>query len=153
MLRAHAEQISGDPIGVNWVTAFLNRHPHLKVKFTQGLESCRAQALNPGAVKKFYTLIEGLIKEFGILPENLYNMDEKGVQLGVGGGRIPAIVDRDLKVAYNTEHGDREMMTVIECVSADGTVLPPTVVYPGAMLNLEWGRDNPCGARYFFFLD
>ncbi|KZP14232.1 CENP-B protein, partial [Athelia psychrophila] len=74
-------------------------------------------------------------------------MDEKGIQLGVG-KRVLALVDRDQKVVQQVEDGNRELVTVIECVCADGTAIPPSVVYQGARRDLEWGRDNPCKARY-----
>ncbi|KAF7971789.1 hypothetical protein HWV62_19919 [Athelia sp. TMB] len=57
-----------------------------------------------------------------------------------------AYIDRDQKVVHQVEDGNRELVTVIECVSADGTSIPPSVVYQGARRDLEWGRDNPCGA-------
>ena len=37
---------------------------------------------------------------------------------------------------------------MIECVSADGTAIWPSVVFKRARQNLEWGRDNPCDTRY-----
>ncbi|KZP07206.1 CENP-B protein, partial [Athelia psychrophila] len=38
------------------------------------------------------------------------------------------------------------LVTIIECVCADGTAIPPSVVFQGARRDLEWGRDNPCNA-------
>jgi len=74
-------------------------------------------------------------------------MDEKGVQLGLG-KRVAAIVDWDQKAVYSVEDGDRELITIIETVCADGTALKPTVIFQGKRTNLAWGSDNPCGARY-----
>ena len=73
-------------------------------------------------------------------------MDEKGIQLGLG-ARVLALVDRDQKTVYQVEDGDRELVTMIECVAADGTAIRPSVVVKGVRRNLEWGRDNPCDAR------
>jgi len=69
-------------------------------------------------------------------------MDKKGIQLGVG-GQIRALVDCDQKNVQQVEDGNRELITVIECVSADGTAIRPSVVFKGVRRNLEWGRDNP----------
>lgn len=55
-------------------------------------------------------------------------MDEKGVQLGVG-KRTQALVDQDQKSVHQLENGDRELVTVIEAVSADGEALPPSVIF------------------------
>jgi hypothetical protein len=73
-------------------------------------------------------------------------MDEKGIQLGVG-KRVAAIIDCDQKEVYSLKDGNRELVTVIETVSANGTALPPSFIFKGARINLEWGRDNLCYAR------
>jgi hypothetical protein len=73
-------------------------HPELKVKQSQVLEQCRTSALNPAAIKGLYNMLNELVTEFNIPPENIYNMDEKGVQLGVGGS-VTTIIDRDMCVS------------------------------------------------------
>jgi len=60
---------------------------------------------------------------------------------------VAAIIDRDQKEVYSLEDGNRELVTVIETVCADGTALPPSFIFKAARINLEWGRDNPCHAR------
>jgi len=142
----HASVISGNNVGEHWVQRFRVRHPELKAKWTSGLERCRAQALNPTAVADFYDTLHDMIEKHDIPKENIYNMDEKGIQLGVG-GRVLALVDRDQKNVQQIEDGNRELVTVIECVCADGTAIRPSVVFKGVRRNLEWGRDNPCDAR------
>jgi Tc5 transposase DNA-binding domain len=145
---AHAAgEISGKPVGEVWPKRFRKRHPDLKMKKTTGLEKARAKALNPSAVNGFYDMLSDVIKEYDILPENIYNMDEKGIQLGIG-ARITAMVDRNQKTVYSIEDGNRELVTVIECICADGSVLHPSVIFQGVRRNSEWGRNNPCNARF-----
>jgi hypothetical protein len=88
-----------------------------------------------------------VIEEYSIPPENIYNMDEKGIQLGLG-KRVAALVDHDQKTAYQVEDGNRELVTIIETVCADRTALHPSVIYQGIRHNLEWAHNNPCNARY-----
>lgn len=142
----HASVICGRTISERWVQRFRVRHPDLKMKWTSNLEKCRAQALNPTAVSEFYDILEELVDEYKITEENIYNMDEKGIQLGMG-KRVRAFVDRDQKSVTQVEDGDRELVTMIECVCADGTAIRPGAVFKGARRNLEWGRENPCDAR------
>jgi hypothetical protein len=54
------------------------------MKKTTGLSTSCATALNKTSVERFYSLLEELIEEFNIEVRNMYNMDEKGVQLGIG---------------------------------------------------------------------
>jgi hypothetical protein len=145
-VAAHASVITGQTVGECWVRRFRERHPDIKVKWTTGLEKCRAQALNQTAVEEFYDTLQDLVETYNIPEENIYNMDEKGIQLGMG-KRVRAFVDRGQDCVYQVEDGDRELVTVLECVCADGSAIPPSVVFKGTRRNLEWGRDNHCKAR------
>lgn len=73
-------------------------------------------------------------------------MDEKGCQMGKG-QRARVLVDRDQKDVQTLEDGDRELVTVIECVSADGTAIRPGIIFKGIRRDLSWGKDNNCNAR------
>ena len=54
------------------------------MKKTTGLEKACTKALNQFAVNEFFDMLTEVIKEYGILPGNFYNMDKKGIQLGIG---------------------------------------------------------------------
>ena len=77
---------------------------------------------------EFFEILCDLITQYKITPNNLYNMDEKGVQLGVG-KRTQALVDQDKKSVHQLENGDRELVMVIEVVSAGGEALLPLVIF------------------------
>lgn len=141
-----ATEISGKPVGEIWPKRFRKRHPDLKMKKATGLEKARAKALNQFAVDEFFDMLTDVIQEYNITPGNIYNMDEKGIQLGIG-ARITAMIDRDQKAVYSIEDGNRELVTVIECICADGSAIHPSVIFQGQRRNSEWGRNNPCNAR------
>ena len=65
-------------------------------------------------------------------------MDEKGIQLGIG-ARITAMIDHDQKTVYSIEDGNRELVTIIETICADGSILHPSVIFQGQLQNSEWG--------------
>ena len=148
-LATYASEILGKPVGESWPKRFLARHADLKVKTMTSLEKCHAKALNPAAVKGLYDILRGVVEEFGIKLENTWNMDEKGVQLGIG-VKVTAIIDRDQSTVYSVKDGNRELITIIEAVCADGMALVPLVIFQGVCRNLEWGRPekNPSHARY-----
>jgi hypothetical protein len=124
----------------------MDRHPELKGKMSTSLEECRARSLNPVAVHEYFNLLTEIIDRYEVKTKNIYNMDEKGVQLGVG-GRIHAIIDRDQKTVHNIDTGNRDLVTIIECVCADGTALHPSVIFQGLRRDMRWGENNPCNAR------
>jgi hypothetical protein len=70
-LTTYASKISGKQIGECWPKRFLARHPELKLKMMTSLEKCHAKALNQMAVEGFYDILEGMVKEFDIKPENM----------------------------------------------------------------------------------
>jgi hypothetical protein len=142
----YAGEIAETAVGGSWSKRFLRRHSDLKVKMTVRLEKARAKALNTSAVNEFYNILEDIIKEYSILPKNLYNMDEKGIQLGIG-ARTAAFVDREQILVYSIEDGNRELVTIIEAVCADGSMLHPSIIFQGVRRNFEWGRSNPCNER------
>lgn len=153
-LITYASEISGKQIGNLWPKRFLARHADLKIKPTTSLEKCRAKALNQTAVKGFYDILEKVVDEFDITPENTWNMDEKGVQLGIG-AKVAATIDCDQASVYLVEDGNRELVTIIEAVSANGMALISSVIFQGVCCNLEWGRpeNNPSSARYTVYHD
>ena len=120
MLRDHASDISGQDVGATWPKHFMMRHPGLKIKYTTGLEQSCARSLNPNAVRNYFDLLMEIMAKYNITPENIYNMDEKGIQLGIG-KRVAALVDRGQKTAYQVEAGSRELVTIIETISADAS--------------------------------
>ncbi|KAJ7710704.1 hypothetical protein B0H17DRAFT_888304, partial [Mycena rosella] len=58
-------------------------------------------------------------------------MDEKGIQLG--GGRknrgVKYIVSRHARARYRATDSNLELVTVIECISADGFSMKPGFVF------------------------
>jgi hypothetical protein len=92
-LQDYASEICGKPIGETWPKRFMARHPDIKVKWTTSLEQCRAQGLNLVVVAKYFKMLKELIDEYQIPCKNIYNMDEKGIQLGVS-TCVAALIDR-----------------------------------------------------------
>jgi len=82
--------------------------------------------------------LEDTIKSYNIPAENIYNMDEKGIQLGIG-QRVKAFIDCDQTDVYSVEDGNRELVTMVETISADGWSMHPSTIYQGMHRDLEWG--------------
>jgi hypothetical protein len=63
---------------------------------------------------------------YGILPKNIYNMDEKGFMIGIA-NKCKVICWRNKKNPHLIHNGSREWVIVIEGVSA-GKALPPMII-------------------------
>jgi hypothetical protein len=81
-VRAKAVALAGGGIGKNWVYRFKNRHPELKTVWSSTIDAARAKQVNPTVVQDFYDLLLGELVGNHIPPENIFNMDEKGIVCG-----------------------------------------------------------------------
>ncbi|KAJ4488693.1 hypothetical protein C8J55DRAFT_486935 [Lentinula edodes] len=113
--------------------------------YASDIAESRARALTPAAVSGFYDILDNTVSEYHITPENIYNMDEKGIQLGIG-ARTAVLVDRNQKSVASIEPGNRDLVTIIETVCADGTALHPSVIFEARRRDARWGEENPANA-------
>jgi len=69
-------------IGAQCITRFLRRHPKLsKVQIPQ-MDAARVKDASFEQLSKWFMNLEMVVKEYNILPENRYNMDESGFAIG-----------------------------------------------------------------------
>ena len=72
---------TGDPTrakrGQSWPSSIPNRHPKVSGKFGSNPDRQRALAVSPGLIIDFFKKLK-VSKEGNFLPENSYNMDERG---------------------------------------------------------------------------
>jgi hypothetical protein len=134
------------PVGKHWVQGFLDRHQdELKMSWSRPLDSKRARALNPNIIRHWYEeLVKKHVVEAGIRPEDIYGMDESGFQPS-DQGRQRVIARRGTKNAYKQGGADRENVTVIVTICADGTVLKPSVIFKGQRMQQDWTQNNVAG--------
>ena len=131
-----------EPVGKNWVSRFIERHQdELQTHWGKHLDMQRAQCLNPTAVKGFYNLLEEVLSKYSILPENIYGMDESGIPI-VTQGRQRVVGGRGTKTQHQQGSGDRENITAIVTICADGTALNPTLIFKGKSVQEKWLRNN-----------
>lgn len=128
-----------------WIPAFLRRNPDIKLSKSSGLDPRRAQAVNREVVGRHFDHFKKIIKDHAIPPENIYNMDEKGCQRG-GGRKKSArkyFIPRHRRPAYKIRSANLELITIIECVSANGCGLMPGFVFSGVEQCPEWWDVDP----------
>lgn len=77
------------------------------------------------------TVIENELVNPFILPDNIYNMDKRGVLLGVLNS-VKVLVSKNELRNYRGAGVKRTLTTAIECVSADSRYLYPLVIWPAA---------------------
>ena len=74
----------------NWICKFVKKNAdQIAEKRVRGLDPKHAQAFTKDAVKSHFKKLELFIVGQSIPPENIYNEDEKGIQLGGGRKNLP----------------------------------------------------------------
>ena len=151
-LEAEAEAISGKAVGINWHRKFLGRHrTEICAAKSMKLDPKRASNFNMTVINDYFDKLEALHTRFpgGIPPEHIWNMDEKGIQMG--GGRKNSnkkfFYMKNQKEKHRLKSDNLELVTVIECVSAAGDIVPLSFcMKSGAVPDLrdvgddQWGR-------------
>ena len=86
MLGSHVHDLTGVVPGVNWPTRFLKRRNELVSARGNGLDPARGKNFNKPTIKDYFEkLTDVLENKYGKIPEDhIWNMDEKGIQLGGG---------------------------------------------------------------------
>jgi hypothetical protein len=135
MVRNFASAVGKWEASDAWVTRFLHRqHVDLTTKWSAGLDRVRHEADSEYKYKLYFDLLHGKMLEYDIEERNTYNMDEKGFAIGLTKRtkRVfsKAIWEAKLRTAA-IQDGNREWITLIACVCADGSALPPALVYEG----------------------
>lgn len=121
----------------NWPQAFCKRHPEHKPKRVKALDWNRHDKNIYDKIQQWFDIISGELERADMLPENVYNMDETGVMLGMLGS-LKVLVGKDDLRMYRGAGVKRTMVTAIECISMDGRSLHPLVIWPAATHRSTW---------------
>jgi hypothetical protein len=157
MIRNFASSLAGKEVSMMWVTRFLNRHApdRLTTRWTTGMDRKRHKADSGAKYSLYFKLLHAKIKEYEVQPTHIFNMDEKGFQIG-SLGRSKRVFD---KVLYNQkgvraalQDGNTSWVTVLACVCADGTALSPSLIFQSASgaLQSSWADAIEAGKHSVF---
>ena len=125
------------PLGINWVQKFLRRHHQLKTAFIPPLDKERAAAQDCQIFQDWFALYLSVKTKYSVDDSDVWNMDEKGFMQGVI-GKEKVVINKYKQKAYMTQPGNREWVSLIECVSLDGRKLKPWIIFKGKIQMTAW---------------
>ncbi|KAJ2930114.1 hypothetical protein H1R20_g6971, partial [Candolleomyces eurysporus] len=135
-----------EPVGPYWIYSFIDRwHEVLQTHWSKPLDTQRARSLNPEAVQSWFKLVEEFVVKAGIAPENIYGMDESGFPLAYS-GKERVVGARGTKTQHKQGGADRENVTAVVTICADGGTIPPLLIFKGKNLKDTWAQNNQVGA-------
>ena len=83
LAEQNAEQKGDSKLGKTWLERFLSRHSKVCSKFGPNLDRQRALAGSPRPIIDYFHKLKRALGEYNFLPENIYDMDEKGFTLSM----------------------------------------------------------------------
>jgi DDE superfamily endonuclease/Tc5 transposase DNA-binding domain len=124
-------------LGRDWVPRFIQRYPHLTVVIRRRIESVRMDGATKEVLSAWFNAYQKVVQEQGIKQEKTYNMDESGFSIGtMESTRI--ILDSTLRTKHQAHPGRQEWVSMVECICADGSILPPLGIFKGKNVLQNW---------------
>ena len=136
--------------GYEWLNSFLRRNQEIRIRNAEGLSLARAEGMSKEEVCSFFNILKDVFDEnnFYSKPGNIFNLDETGCQLNNEPGKVLASKGvRDVHVLTSGERG--ENVSVIACCNAEGTFLPPVLIFKGKNENPAFPLGLPPGSDVY----
>jgi hypothetical protein len=114
------------------------------------MDSNRHNAESQYKYQLYFEVLQQKITQYDIAPENTYNMDEKGFAIGVL-GRTKRVFSRrqyeKKEVRQARQDGSREWVSLLAAICADGTALPPGIIFASknSTIQSRWVADIEAG--------
>lgn len=141
LLLAARELIPVQTVGENWVYKFVKRHSELTTRFSRCYNYERAKCEDPRIIHDWFNCVQQTIMQYGILPDDIYNLDETGFAMGLI-ATAKVVTRADLYGQRSAlQPGGREWVTSIECINALGWALPPCLIFKGKVFLQSWFED------------
>ena len=133
MVRNFAADIAGRQPGPHWMSRWLKAHSkELKSGYLTPIDSSRKRSKSAYYYALYFELLARKIAQYEVEPEDTYNMDEKGFLLGQL-LKVRRIFSRAAfesgRIKHVIQDGNREWITLIAIICADGTYLSPGLIY------------------------
>ncbi|KAI8416172.1 hypothetical protein FOFC_02490 [Fusarium oxysporum] len=142
------------PVGKRWASNFVKRHKDLKTHFFRKYDYQRAKCEDPTIIRNWFRLVANVIAKYGIRPDEIYNFDETGFMMGViASGMVVTGAERRGR-PKSVQPGNREWITVIQAINAEGQAIPPNLPGDWAIATSPNGwTDNEIGLEWLKHFD
>jgi len=132
-----------------WYYGFLKRWDHrLKVIKPRALSSTRAAAVTQSHIDNYFCDLNAILEKYNLKskPHLIYNLDETGIQPEHRPSKVITGVSACKTQAVTSPNTGTT--TIIACVNATGTAIPPYYVFKGKRLNDSLMTNAATGAAY-----
>lgn len=135
--------------GDQWYYNFMQRHPELSLRRPESTSISRACGFNRPQVQIFFDNLKLVRERYNIVLDNIYNVDETGIQ--TSSKRPPKVISvkgkKQVGAIASAERG--QLVTAICCCSASGKFIPPCLIFPRKKRNPRYLQNTPPGTVDF----
>lgn len=125
--------------GPHWIDKFVDRHQEvLSQRLANNIKRSRAN-ISREVLQKYFENLEKEVQ--GVPPCNIFNYDETNFQDDPKNKKV--LAKRGTKYVDRVMNSTKTSISVMFAGSADGTILPPYVVYKAANMWTSWAKDGP----------
>ncbi|KAH7471139.1 hypothetical protein FOMA001_g13604 [Fusarium oxysporum f. sp. matthiolae] len=129
------------PVGKRWAHNFVKRQPELKTRLFRKYDYQRAKCEDPSIIRSWFRLVQNTIAKYGIRSDDIWNFDETGFMMGIiMAGMVVTSSERQGR-PKSVQPGNREWITVIEAINAEGQSIPPFIIGAGQYHLANWYRE------------
>lgn len=127
-------------LGRNWYARFLKRNPNVKSIRSTMIDYKRANGVTPENINIFFDRLDDPALA-PIPPRFWYNADEMGVFQGHGDNGL-VVGEAYRKRILVKDPTNLTWITMLECTCADGSILPPLIIFAGSSVQQQWFPDD-----------
>ena len=130
--------------GKDWAAGFLRRNPEISLRTPEPTSIGRAVGFNVVQVGRFYDLLEKAYSDYGFDRAHVWNVDETGLTCVHTPGKIIGKKGQ-CQIGKITSGEKGRTVTAVCAYNAEGTFIPPMVIFPRAKMNQRLIHDAPLG--------
>jgi hypothetical protein len=135
-------------LGVKWASTFINRHPEIKSRFNRRISYERAKQEDPKIIREWLKTVYEAIQEHGIHEDDIWNFDETGFAMGLcTTSKVITSTERSER-PRTVIQGNREWVTIIECIGSSGWSIPPLIILKGKEQQANWYQESQLPAEW-----
>src|SRR5450432_1782189 len=136
LLEKRSNSNSNSQVGKLWVYNFVRRHQALQTQYNRKYNYQRAKCEDPQVIRDWFRLVKNTIAKYDIEEQDIYNFDETRFQMGViSTTKVITGAERSNR-PISIQPGNREWVTVIDCISLARWSLPLVVIFEGKVYQL-----------------
>jgi hypothetical protein len=129
------------PVGKRWAHNFVKRQPELTIRFFRKYDYQRAKCEDATVIRNWFRLVQNTIAKYGIRSDNLWNFDETGFIMGIIASGMVVTGSERLGRPKSAQPGNREWITIIQTINAEGRVIPPFIIGAGQYHLANWYQE------------